>query len=187
MEPILRILFAVLPLRMISDAVGRSVSHVYHTYIARPTTNNKKALSSSTPSAGSTYSAAEAESKAQKMTEHLQNTEDFVKYWFVLFSVVKPLYLIIRSNNYHPSNTLLRFALGASHSSLTTSPQKMATSWHSIVSLIPEPNRKSSLVHPQTADQEDLARDPHPLSLHCRLCCRHLDLSMAMYDQVMGI
>ncbi|KAJ3407861.1 cholesterol esterase [Chytridiales sp. JEL 0842] len=73
MEPILRVVFAVLPLRRVSDFVGRSMVYIYHTYLK--TSTSKRDRSSST------YAAAEAEKKAEKMTEHLHTTEDFVRHW----------------------------------------------------------------------------------------------------------
>ncbi|KAJ3110630.1 cholesterol esterase [Phlyctochytrium bullatum] len=73
-QPILRLVFAILPLRYLSDILRRLISNAY-VYTRKQMTGNA--------SAAQTQASllADAESKAEKLIEGLHNTEDFVRFW----------------------------------------------------------------------------------------------------------
>ncbi|KAJ3164652.1 cholesterol esterase [Irineochytrium annulatum] len=70
-EPILRIVFAIFPLRYLADVVRRAFQ--------RPLRPSPPII---VPAAARRVpTSAEVEMKAEKQVEHLHNTEDFVRFW----------------------------------------------------------------------------------------------------------
>ncbi|KAI8853606.1 Alpha/Beta hydrolase protein [Chytridium lagenaria] len=74
-EPILRLVFAILPLRFLADVIRRGFHQIF--------SSNKKGIAGTTQSASVGVSSliSDAEDKTDKQIQHLHTTEDFVRIW----------------------------------------------------------------------------------------------------------